>query len=330
MDFKDYYATLGVAKTASAKEIKQAFRKLARKYHPDVNQGNKAAESKFKEINEASEVLGDPGTRQKYDELGSNWKMYEHRPSPGRSSRSARRTPPSGHDGGFRTMSPDEMNEAFGETGSFSDFFTTFFGGGEPRTTSGRGRQSAGRDVEHEIQLSLEDAYAGTTRRLGLERDGQLRHVEVRIPAGVRDASRVRVPSEGEPGPDGGASGHLYLRVKIAPHPTFELKDKDLYVTASLPVTTAVLGGEAEVQTLAGKPARLRVPPLTQNGQVFRLKGYGMPATGSATASGTDRGDLYARVEVRLPAELSADEREHYTELARLHELKTAPPSESL
>jgi curved DNA-binding protein len=317
MDFKDYYATLGVPKTASEKEIKQSFRKLARKFHPDVNPGDKAAETKFKEINEAYEVLGDAGSRKKYDELGSNWRMYEQAEAQGQPSPFGGWSQPGGGTG-YRTMTPEEMNEMFGDSNPFSDFFTTFFGSGGGRADGARPRSRAGRDVEHELQLSLEDAYTGTTRRLRLDRDGQQRHVDVRIPAGVRDGSRVRVPNEGEQGSGRGAAGHLYLRVRIAPHPAFELKDKDLHVSVPLPVTTAVLGGEAEVRTLGAKPARLRVPPGTQNGQVFRLKGYGMPATG-----GGDTGDLYARVDVRLPTELSAEEREHYAALARMHDAKT-------
>jgi DnaJ-class molecular chaperone len=292
VEFKDYYSTLGVAKTASEKEIKQAFRKLARKHHPDVNPGNKAAESKFKEINEAYEVLGDPAKRKKYDELGANWRMYEQAaasgagPSPfgGQWNASG-----GGGQAGFRTMTQEEMEEMFGDTNPFSDFFTTFFGGGgvDPgagaRGTRGRTRQRAGRDVEHELELTLEDAYHGTTRRLALKQDGQARTVDVRIPAGVGDGSRVRVSGEGEHGIGGAASGDLYLRVRLVSHPLFEVKGRrDLYVKAALPVTTAVLGGEADVPTLGGKPARLRIPPLTQNGQVFRLKGFGMPAVGKA------------------------------------------------
>jgi DnaJ-class molecular chaperone len=323
VEFKDYYATLGVAKTASEKEIKQAFRKLARKLHPDVNPGDKAAETKFKEINEAYEVLGDPAKRKKYDELGANWRMYEQAGAGG----------PGGPFGGgaqwnvnvggapggrYRTMSQEEMEEMFGDSNPFSDFFTTFFGGGfEPgRTTrgSGRTRQRAGRDVEHEIELTLEDAYNGTTRRLSMKHDGQSRTVDVRIPPGVGDGSRVRVSGEGEHGVGGAAAGDLYLRVRLSPHPVFERKGRDLYVKVALPVTTAVLGGEADVQTLAGKPARLRIPPLTQNGQVFRLKGFGMPAVGKAN----EKGDLYGRVDVQLPAQLSPEERAHYEALAKL------------
>ena len=332
MEFKDYYATLGVPKTASEKEIKQAFRKLARKFHPDVNAGNKTAETKFKEINEANEVLGDPDTRKKYDELGSNWKAYEQggRAPGGAGPFGAGWSPHGGRNSGVRTMTPEEMEDAFGGSASFSDFFATFFGGGPAAGGAAGGavprdRQRAGRDVEHPIQLSLEEAFTGTTRRLRLDRDGDARTVEVRIPPGVGDGSRVRVPGEGEPGSGGSASGHLYLRVTIATHPRFERKEKDLYVTVPLPVTIAVLGGLADVQTLGGKTARVRVPPSTQNGKVFRLRGYGMPtASPGASASASvspeaERGDLYARAEIQVPVDLSPEEREHYTALARLY-----------
>ena len=323
MEFKDYYSTLGVSKTASEKDIKQAFRKLARKYHPDVNPGDKTAEAKFKEINEAYEVLGDPAKRKKYDELGANWRMYEQAGAAGGAG-----SPfgaqwnvnvGGGPGGGYRTMTQEEMEEMFGDSSPFSDFFTTFFGGGGSERAAGRGRagrtrQRAGRDVEHELELTLEDAYHGTMRRLALKHDGQARTVDVRIPAGVGDGSRVRVAGEGEHGVGGAAAGDLYLRIRLAAHPVFERKGRDLYVRVPLPVTTAVLGGEADVQTLAGRPARLRIPPLTQNGQVFRLKGFGMPAVGKAD----EKGDLYGRVDVQLPAQLSAEERAHYEALAKL------------
>jgi DnaJ-class molecular chaperone len=323
MEFKDYYATLGVSKTASEKEIKQAFRKLARKFHPDVNPGDKVAEARFKEINEANEVLGDPVTRKKYDELGANWRMYEQagpggpqgRPWPGASGGEGGR-------GGFRTMTQEEMESMFGDANPFSDFFNTFFGGGfaaggagpEGGRRQARTRSRQGRDVEHEIELTLEDAYHGSLRRLSMQQpDGQTRTVDVRIPAGVTDGSRVRVAGEGEQGSGGAHSGDLFLRVRLMPHPLFERKGRDLYAKVAVPVTTAVLGGEADVQTLAGKPARLRIPPLTQNGQMFRLKGYGMPSTGKTD----DKGDLYARVEAELPTQLTNEERAHYEALAR-------------
>jgi DnaJ-class molecular chaperone len=320
MEFKDYYKTLGVAKTATEKEIKQAFRKLARKLHPDVNPGDKTAEARFKEVNEAYEVLGDSDKRKKYDELGANWRMYEHAGAGAGPFAGGFNVGGSGGRGGFRTMTPEEMQELFGDTNPFSDFFTTFFGGGVGgmggggSRTTGRVRERAGRDIENEIELSLEDAYRGTTQRLALTHDGHRRTVDVRIPAGVVTGSRVRISGEGEPGVGGGQAGHLYLRVRLTPHPVFELKDRDLHVRVHVSVTTAVLGGEADVQTLTGKPARLRIPPLTQNGQVFRLKGYGMPAVGKPD----QKGDLYARVEIQLPTHLTAEEREHYEALRRL------------
>ncbi|MEQ1574455.1 MAG: J domain-containing protein [Vicinamibacterales bacterium] len=323
MEFKDYYATLAVTKASSEKEIKQAFRKLARKHHPDVNPGDKAAEAKFKEINEAYEVLGDPAKRKKYDELGANWRMYEQAEAQGGANPFAGRWSPnmgggaSAQPGGFRTMSQEEMEELFGNQNPFSDFFTTFFGGSEagPRVGGrGRGRPRAGRDVEHEIELTLEDLYHGTTRRLSLKHDGHARTVDVRIPSGVSDGSRVRVAGEGEHGAGGAISGDLYLRVRLAPHALFERKGRDLYVKVPLPVATAVLGGEVEVPTISGKSVRLKIPPLTQNGQVFRLKGYGMPAIGKPD----DIGDSYARVDVQMPTALSPAEREHYEALAKL------------
>src|SRR5262252_8501281 len=198
MEFKDYYSTLGVSKTASDKEIKQAFRKLARKHHPDVNPGDKSAESKFKSINEAYEVLGDPAKRKKYDELGANWRMYEQAgagapgggPPPGWNVNYGA-GPGSGGGGGFRTMTEEEMREMFGDGDPFSDFFHTFFGGAvdtdAPRSArGGRGRgPRPGRDVEQEIELGLEDAYNGTMRRLSIKHDGHARTLDVRIPAGV-------------------------------------------------------------------------------------------------------------------------------------------------
>jgi DnaJ-class molecular chaperone len=322
MDFKDYYATLGVAKTASAKEIKQAYRKMARKHHPDVNQGDKSAESRFKDISEAYEVLSDEEKRKKYDELGANWRAYEQAGPPPRGSRSQ----PQG--GGFRTMTEEEMRDMFGDSDPFSDFFHTFFGGGggaagagDPfsqggrRARGSRGRTArAGRDVEQEIELGLEDALNGSTRRLAISHEGGTRTVDVRIPAGVSDGSRVRIAGEGEQGAGGGSSGDLFLRVRLAPHPTFERKGKDLYTRVPVPVTTAVLGGEAEVRTLSGKSLRLKIPPTTQNAQVFRLKGHGMPTVNKPA----ETGDLYATVDVQLPRHLTAEQRAHFEALAEL------------
>jgi DnaJ-class molecular chaperone len=328
MDFKDYYATLGVPKTASDKELKQAYRKLARKHHPDVNQGDKAgADSRIKEINEAYEVLGDPEKRKKYDELGTNWRQYEQAAAggPGFGGGGGAWNVRTGGQpgGGFRTMTPEEMQEMFGDGDPFSDFFHTFFGGGEDRggrARTGRGRARKGRDVEQEIELGLEEAFHGPTRRFTLVYEGHERSVDVRIPAGVSDGSRVRIAGEGEQGSGGAPSGDLYLRIRIKPHPIFERKGRDLYVRVAVPLTTAVLGGEVEVHTLGGKTLRLRIPPTTQQGQVFRLKGHGMPAIGKAD----EHGELYATVDVQLPRQLTPEQQAHFEALQKLEKAVAA------
>ena len=332
MEFKDYYAILGVPKTASEKELKQAYRKLARKHHPDVNPGDKGAEGKFKEINEAYEVLGDPDKRRKYDELGANWRMYEQaqqqgQPFPGGSpfggfgggsgGEGGAWTINMGGPGGARTMSEDEMRDMFGTEDPFSDFFRTFFGGGgggaETRGRSGRApRTQKGRDIESEAELTLEEAYHGAMRRISITLGGSARSVDVRIPAGVKDGSRVRATGEGEAGSSGGASGDLFLRVKLRPHPVFERKGDDLHVKVALAVTTAVLGGEAQVPTITGS-VRLKVPETTQPGQIFRLKGHGMPVIGKPD----QKGDLYATADIQLPRSLTRDQRAAWEQIKK-------------
>ena len=328
MEFKDYYATLGVTKSSTDKEIKQAYRKLARKVHPDVNPGDKASETRFKQVNEAYEVLGDPDKRRKYDELGANWRMYEQAEQQGGPS------PFGGAGGGFgrgggrggaRIMTEEEMRQAFGEADPFSDFFHAFFGGRPEAASSsprpGRaGKPRRGRDVEQDLDLTLEQACHGVTRRLTIKDDGHARTVDVRIPAGVGDGSRVRVAGEGENGAGSAASGDLFLRVHVQPHTRFERKGRDLHTTIHVGVTTAVLGGEAEVVSLDGHALRLKIPPSTQNGQVFRLKGHGMPAVGKPD----DRGDVYATVVIRLPRVLTPEQHALYEQLARLEDSPTA------
>jgi DnaJ-class molecular chaperone len=326
MDFKDYYATLGVAKTASETDVKRAYRKLARQYHPDLNRGDKAAEAKFKEVNEAYEVLGDAEKRRKYDELGANWRDYERARANG-----APAGAPEGwsvHFGGggpgggaYRTMTPEDMRSLFGDEDPFSDFFHTFFGGAEtrrtPRASRRAGRPTRGRDVEQPVELTLEEAFNGTTRRIGRTGGGPARTVEVRIPAGVKDGARVRASGEGEPAPAGGAAGDLYLVVRLLPHPRFERRGQDLYVRVPVPVPSAVLGGEVSVPTLSGSTLRLKVPPMTASGRVFRLRGHGMPTVGRPD----ERGDLYATVELQIPGELSDAERTHYEALKKIANL---------
>ncbi len=303
MDFKDYYAVLGVPKTASEADIKKAYRKLARQFHPDLNPGNKAAETRFKEINEANEVLGDPATRRKYDELGANWRMYDQAPPP--------------HGGGARsqtrTMTPEEMEDLFGDSG-FSDFFTTFFGGGPAGRQARPPRPPRGRDVEQPLTLTLEEAFTGTARHLEMQRDGRPHRVEVRIPAGVREGSRVKVRGEGEPGRGGQPGGDLYLVVRLMQHPRFERRGQDLHTRIAVPVPTAVLGGDVAISTLGGASLRLRIPELTPSGRVFRLKGHGMPTPREPET----RGDLFVTVDLQIPAALTPEIRDHYKALEKL------------
>ena len=278
MEFKDYYQTLGVAKTASEKEIKQAYRKLARKFHPDVNPGDKAAEAKFKEINEANEVLADPDKRKKYDELGANWRMYEQAQQHGQPWPGGAGSPfdtggqggawtinMGGGPGGYRTMTEDEMQEPLRRPGSVLGLFQdvlwrrwrTRRG---PR--AGRTRRAQSKRARHRApgrSHRSKKAFHGATRRISIKQGGHARSVDVRIPPGVKDGSRVRAAGEGEAGANGGASGDLYLRVQTRPHPVFERKGDDLHTTIGVPVTTAVLGGEAQVPTINGS-VRLENP----------------------------------------------------------------------
>lgn len=329
VEFKDYYATLGVPKTATEKELKAAYRKLARKHHPDVNPGDPSAEGKFKELNEAYEVLGDPSKRKKYDELGANWKYYEQaqagggaqggNPFGGGFGGGAWNINMGGGPGGYRTMSQEEMAEMFGDGDPFSDFFTTFFGGGggaggaqEHRRTH-RPRHRKGRDLEHGVDLTLEEAFTGATRRVAIQGEDGTRTIDVRIPAGVKDGARVRSAGQGETGAHGGSSGDLYLRVQVRPHATFERRGQDLHAKVAVPVATAALGGEVSVPTISGTSLRLKIPELTQNGQVFRLRGHGMPAVGKPA----ERGDLYATAEIAMPKELTPRQRELFEELSK-------------
>lgn len=304
MDFRDYYATLGVPKTATEKEIKQAYRRLARKHHPDVNPGDRAAESTFKEVNEAYEVLGNAETRKKYDELGANWRQYEQAP-PGSTPWGA----PGGAPGaGYRTMTPEEMEQMFGGGSPFSDFFNTFFGGQaapggqRQRRTGGRTRRAP--EVEYEVPLDLAAALGGRVEALTIEvPDGGSRRIEVRIPAGITDGTRLK-------------AGDVFLRVKLLPHPRFERQGRDLTTPLTVPLTTAVLGGSAEVPTLSGSRLTVKVPAGTQPGQRLRLKGHGLPAPGAPD----DRGDLFARIDVRVPTTLTPEARAHYEALRGLAE----------
>jgi DnaJ-class molecular chaperone len=299
MEYKDYYKILGVPKKASEKEIKAAYRKLARKHHPDMNPGSKQAEARFKEINEANEVLSDPEKRRRYDQLGADWDRVR---------------PGSGWPGGGRVRV--HVGEE-GDLGGFSDFFKTFFGGGFGRGEGFEGfgfggpagGEPPGADVEQPVELTLEEVARGATRMLRTEGDGGEKLGEVKIPAGVRDGSRVRVAGKGA---GGKRKGDLYLRVQVRPDPRFERKGDDLHTSVSVPLTTAVLGGQASVPTLDG-PVGIKVAPGTPVGRIFRLRGHGLPRL-----EGGGRGDLMATLSVSLPRELSKKERELFEELQRL------------
>jgi len=318
MEYKDYYKILGVDKNATEKQIKAAYRKLARQYHPDMNPNNPEAEARFKEINEAYEVLSDPEKRAKYDQLGADWQRWQRAGGhPSDFDWSRWTTTPGGQRVHVQYGTPEDFADLFGEDSLFSEFFNSIFGnmGTRARRTGGfgtyeyRARPQTGRDVEYEVEISLSEAYHGTTRVLS--RDG--RRLEVRIPPGAKTGTRVRVRGEGNPGIAGGSSGDLYLRIKVAPDPRFERTGDDLRVTVPVDLYTAVLGGEVAVPTLTGE-VKLKIPAGTQNGQVFRLRGKGMPKIKSPG----EYGDLFVRIDVRLPTQLSAKQRALFEELRRM------------
>ena len=290
MAAKDYYEILGVSRNATDKEIKQAYRRLARKHHPDVNPGDKAAEARFKEINTAFEVLSAPEKRRKYDQFGEHWQYADQF---------------AGWQGDFSRRSTIlDFDDLFGR-GDTGGIFDSLFRSFDTRTTSRRPRR--GRDIDYPIEVTLEEAYHGSTRVIT---DMTGHRLEVKIPPGVKDGSRIKVAGKGEPSPGGGQSGDLYLVVSVRPHPIFQRKDSDIHVEVAVPLTDAVLGGEVAVPTLKGKNLALTIPPETQNGKVFRLAGQGMPRMGD-----TKKGDLFAKVKVVLPQKLTARERELFRQL---------------
>src|SRR2546422_423258 len=312
VQFRDYYETLGVPKTATNDEIRSAFRKLARKYHSDVAKDKKAAEEKFKQINEAYEVLSDPQKRQKYDQLGENWNQPGgFQPPPQWGGRQP---------GGFRWGSGENggVEFEFGGTG-FSDFFEAFFGGGRGRSAfGGFGQRGAmaerGNDVEADIMVTLEEALHGSTRQVSLRRAGSKKTetYQVKIPRGVREGQRIRLAGQGEAGERGGKSGDLFLRVRLARHPDFSIEGSDLIHEVRIQPWQAVLGGELLVPTPEGK-VRLKIPPGTQGGQRFRLRERGLPGVSGR------RGDLYVVGQINIPKKLTDRERELWSELAKLH-----------
>lgn len=341
MDYKDYYKILGVARGASADDIKKAFRKLARKYHPDVNPGDKKAEEKFKEINEAYEVLSDADKRRKYDTLGPNWQEQFGPPSG-----AGRRNYTYSSGSGGRNPQFD-----FDSSG-FSDFFETLFGRSGAGNSGGMGnmsgmgnmggrdmRRRAGDDIEQPVEVTLQEAYIGGARTFNIQStevcptcqgtgevgnkicptcngQGSLprnKRIQVKIPAGVDNGSKIRVAGEGQPGIGGGPRGDLYLVISVKPDPQYERKGDDLYVDVDVDLVKAMLGGEVTVPVPDGRKLLLSIPAETQNNRTFRLAGKGMPRL-----RGEGGGNLYARVRVLLPTHLTNEERELFEKLARI------------
>jgi curved DNA-binding protein len=320
MQYKDYYQVLGVDRKADEKEIKKSYRRLARQHHPDVNPGDRQAEDRFKEINEAYEVLSDPAKREKYDRLGRDWQRYQQTGGDPRGFDWGQWTAGAGAPGGGRRVHVEygDLGDLFGGQGAFSDFFSSIFGGvgREPRAESfaGRGQQRPrrGRDMVHPIEITLEEAFGGTQRLLQV--DG--RRLEVQIPMGVKTGSKVRVRGEGGKVAGGGARGDLFLEVAVQPNQTFERRGDDLHCEVPVDLYAAVLGGEVAVPRLGGAPLMLRIPPGSQGGRTFRLQGKGMPNLRRPK----QRGHLYAKVRVVVPTQLSPREKELFEELSRLND----------
>lgn len=310
MDYKDYYQTLGVGQNASQDEIKKAYRKLARQHHPDVNPGDASAEDRFKEINEAYEVLSDPDKRQKYDQFGSQWQKYER--AGGRPEdfnwNQWQAQPGTTHT--YQSVNPEDLEEMFGGQAGFSDFFETLFGGRPGRRSRGPGEQTygyrphprQGQDLEHPVQITLAEAFQGTNRVLEFEGG---RRLEAKIPRGVTSGSRVRLKGQGAPGLAGGQTGDLYLIIEVLPDSRFQREGYDLSTTVPVDLFSLLLGGKVQVPSL-DRTVKLDIPAETANGKTFRLRGLGMPNLKNPE----QRGDLYATVEAQLPQHLSHNEQE--------------------
>ncbi len=322
---KDYYKILGIDRNASEKEIKQAYRSLARKYHPDINPGDKSAEAKFKEINAAYEVLSNPEKRKKYDQFGEQWEYADQFAKSG------------GQERVRWDFNRSSTGFEYGDLSGFGDILSSLFG---DSGTGSRARHGSrhGQDLESPIEVTLEEAYHGSTRLMQLQTQepctacggtGRVgnracticggagvklnpKRLEVKIPAGIKDGSRIRIAGEGGPGAAGGKKGDLYLVVKVLQHKLFERKGDDLYTEVPVPLTTAMLGGEVRLPTLNGNIS-LKIPPETQNGKVFRLAGKGMPKGGNGKY-----GAMLAKVRITIPTNLTEEEKKLFEKLRSL------------
>jgi curved DNA-binding protein len=301
MEFIDYYKVLGVSKTATEEEIKKAYRKLARKYHPDLNPNNKEAEKKFKEINEANEVLSNAENRKKYDAYGKDWKQAEH------FEQARKQQQQQGQQGGWSGGGGQDFSDMFGG-GDYSDFFESMFGSGTGRSRGGSVRFK-GQDYHAELHIDMKDAYV--THKQTLTVNGK--NIRITVPAGIKSGETIKIAGYGGEGMNGGPSGDLYIKFNITNSTKFRLEGDNLFSTVDLDLYKAVLGGELMVDTFDGK-VKLKVSPGTQNGTRVKLKGKGFPVYKKEGQFG----DLFITYNIVLPTDLSDKEKELFTELSKL------------
>lgn len=300
MEYKDYYKILGVSKSASQDEIKKAFRKKAIQYHPDKNQDDEVAAEKFKEINEANEVLSDPEKRNKYDTLGANWQQHQQANNQGGFDWSQWQQQGQGQN--FHSGAYDDM---FGQ-GGFSDFFENIFGGRSAYNQSSRAQNVKGQDYQTKLQLTLADAYYGSAKLLQLNES----KIKMQLKPGLRDGQTLRIKGKGAPSPYGGPPGDLLLNISISKHDLYERKGNDIIHPISVDLFTAVLGGKVEINSFSGK-IKVPIPAGIQNGKLLRLKGKGMPIYGKKNQFG----DMHLKIQVQIPQNLSANEKQLFEEL---------------
>lgn len=327
VEYKDYYNVLGVDKKATQDEIKKAYRKLARKYHPDANINNPGAEEKFKEIGEAYEVLKNPEKRSKYDMLGANWKQY---------ARAGQGQGWPGSGGGTYTYDFKGGGFDFGDLGSgFSDFFEMFFGRGSNEDFSNFSKQSGagtgnsgqrrsfwrpgaasqkGQDIQSNLSITLKEAYSGTQRSFKMQKEGKARNINVKIPRGIKNGGKIRIAGEGGQGPRGAKDGDLYLVINVGTHHFFTRKGDDLYCEIPVTIKEALFGAKIDVPTFNGG-LTIKLPSGTQTGKTLRLKGKGMPKLKSSS-----RGDLYTKIKVMLPKILTKEQKKHLEDFAKIYD----------